>query len=339
MSFLRVFLKTFGFLSAILIFVILLNILFYLSNNFEKNQFSIIKGQEKSNNAIASIHLNGPIFNNTNNFLGSGFYDYINPLEVRNYLNQLKKLKIKVLVVNIDSPGGTVSASSELENIFNDFKKANDVKLYFHTKELLASGGYWVATSADKIFASYGSIIGSIGVSGPSWYYYNTPISLSSGILGQSIETKNGIEVFNQNSGQSKDLFNPYRKPEYKEIEHLQNIVDDIYEDFATKVSKSRKIDLSIVKNNIGAMIYNSNQAKDNFLINDILDYEQLIEFIIKENNFENYKIYENKNNSNLINTLVSNFRNNNNVNYYNKFCKKLMSSVHVVIPLFFKQC
>lgn len=339
MAFFKVFLKTFGFLTAFLTFVILLNILLYFSNNFEKNHFSMTEGLEESNNVIGSLHLNGPIFNSTNNELGSGFYNYIDPEEVRNYLNQLKILKIKALIVNINSPGGTVSASSELENIFTDFKNENNVKLYFYTKEILASGGYWVATSADKIFASYGSIIGSIGVSGPSWFYYNTPISLSSGILGQSIETKNGIEVFNQNSGQSKDLFNPYRRPENNEIEHLQNIVDDIYVDFVTKVSKSRKIDLSFVRNNIGAMIYNSKQAKDNFLINDILDYEELIEFIIKENNFENYKIYENKNNSNIFNNLISNFKKNNNVNSYNELCKKLSSSVHIVTPLFFNEC
>ena len=84
----------------------------------------------------------------------------------------------------------------------------------------------WSLFESDKIFASYGSIIGSIGVSGPSWFYYNNPTSISSGILGETIVTKNGIEVFNQNAGQGKDLFNPYRRPKNEEIKHLQNIVD-----------------------------------------------------------------------------------------------------------------
>ena len=63
--------------------------------------------------------------------------------------------------------------------------------------------------SGDKIYANYGSIIGSIGVSGPSWYYYDKPKSISTGILGQKIETENGIYIFDQNAGNSKDLFNP----------------------------------------------------------------------------------------------------------------------------------
>ena len=45
------------------------------------------------------------------------------------------------------------------------------------------------------------------------------------------ITTEEGIEVFNQNAGEGKDLFNPFRRPRSDEIKHLQNIVDDIYID------------------------------------------------------------------------------------------------------------
>ena len=298
------------------------------------------KGSKISSNIIASINLNGPIFNNTNEVLGNNFFDYINPEKVKLYLEELKILEIKVLIVNINSPGGTVSATSELEKIFYEFKNSTNAKIYFFTKEILASGGYWVATTADKIFASYGSIIGSIGVSGPSWFYYNTPVSLSSGIFGQSIETKNGIEVFNQNAGESKDLFNPYRRPEIEEIKHLQNIVDDIYDDFVKKVSKTRKVEISYIKNDIGALIYSSKQAKKKFLIDDIFDYETLIEFIIKENEFEDYKIYEND----KYNTLFGNFPvrlKNKNKNKYplEKICRSLETNINVVIPIFLKDC
>ena len=183
------------------------------SNKLEKKQFVMTEGIPSSNNIIANINLNGPIFNNNSNVLGNNLYDYINPSHVKSYLDELKELEIKALIININSPGGTVSATAELEQIIYEFKKNTDTKIYFYTKEILASGGYWVATTADKIFASYGSIIGSIGVSGPSWFYYNTPTSLSSGIFGQTIETKEGIEVFNQNAGEGKDLFNPFRRP------------------------------------------------------------------------------------------------------------------------------
>ena len=340
MVFFSVFFRTLGFLVAILIFLIIVNIFVNFSKDFQKYQFSMIDGNENSKNIIASINLNGPIFNDTNNVFGSGFYDYINPTQVKLYLEELKNLNIKALIININSPGGTVSATAELEKIIYEFKKNTNTKIYFFTKEILASGGYWVATSADKIFASYGSIIGSIGVSGPSWFYYNDPTSISSGIFGQSIETKNGIEVFSQNAGQSKDLFNPYRRPENKEIEHLQNIIDAIYNDFISKVSKSRKIEKSYLKKNIGALIYSSQQAKDNFLIDDILDYETLIKLIVNENKFEDYKIYENiMNNSLLEDFLVFYKKEKNNLNYFNDICKNLETSINLLIPRFLKEC
>ena len=340
MIFFSIFFRTLGFLSALLIFLIIINILLQFSNDIEKKQFVMTEGIESSNNIIANINLNGPIFNNSTNVLGNNLYDYINPAQVKSYLEELKELQIKALIININSPGGTVSATAELEHIINEFKKSTNTKVYFYSKEILASGGYWIATTADKIFASYGSIIGSIGVAGPSWFYYNSPISLSSGVFGSSIETKNAIEVFNQNAGQGKDLFNPYRRPEINEIKHLQNIVDEIYNDFLIKVSKSRKMEISNLKNNIGALIYSSNQAKNNFLVDDILDYDELIKFIIKENEFQDYKIYENYFNNSILGNLLIKYEDKNiNEFSFEKICKNLETNISVVIPVYLQNC
>ena len=340
MVFLSVFFRTLGFLSALLIFLIIISILFHFSNDLEKKQFVMTDGIQSSNNIIAKINLNGPIFNNNSNVFGNNLYDYINPSQVKTYLEELKQLKINILIININTPGGTVSATAELEQIIYQFKEATNTKVYFFTKEILASGGYWVATTGDKIFASYGSIIGSIGVSGPSWFYYNKPLSLSSGVFGQSIETKDGIEVFNQNAGEGKDLFNPYRRPKTDEIKHLQNIVDDVYSDFIAKVSKSRKIEIPIIKNDIGALIYNSNQAKNNFLVDDILNYETLLELIIKENEFDDYKIYENKVVNSFLVNLLANYENQHNNKYsFEKVCRNLKTNISVVIPVYLKDC
>ena len=340
MIFFSVFFRTLGFLSALLIFIIIINLVLNFSNELEKKQFVMTEGIPSSNNIIANINLNGPIFNNNSNVLGNNLYDYINPSQVKSYLEELKELEIKALIININSPGGSVSATAELEQIIYEFKKSTNTKVYFYSKEILASGGYWVATTADKIFASYGSIIGSIGVSGPSWFYYNTPTSISSGIFGQSIETKEGVEVFNQNAGEGKDLFNPFRRPKTDEIKHLQNIVDDVYNDFMTKVSKSRKIEISNIKNNIGALIYSSNQAKNNFLIDDILNYEALIKLIIKENKFEDYKIYENKVSASILTNLLVKYKDQTNHRYsLENICRKLETNISVIIPVYFKDC
>ena len=187
MVFFRVFFRTFGFLTALLAFFLTISILLNLTNNLQNSEFTMIEGDQNSKNIIGVINLNGPIFNISNNVLENNFYDYINPEHIRLYLEELKELNIKILLIKINSPGGTVTATAELENIFKNFKKEAKVKIYFFTSEILASGGYWIATTADGIFASYGSTIGSIGVGGPSWYYYDEPTLISKGILSKQI--------------------------------------------------------------------------------------------------------------------------------------------------------
>ncbi len=263
MAFLNVFLRTLGFLVATATFVVILNIFLYFMPA-QDDDYNFIQGDKNSNNIIAVLDLNGPIINGINQSLVTNIIQYIDPIDVEKYLSELQIIKPKYLIIKINSPGGTVTASYALEKIINDFKKQNNIEVYFHTDSILTSGGYWVATTGNKIYADYGSIIGSIGVSGPSWYYYDNPTSISTGIVGQKIETTGGIKVFNQNAGNSKDLYNPFRKPVKEELIHLQNIVKEIYEDFILKVSNARKIEINTLKNEIGALIYSGKQAKQN---------------------------------------------------------------------------
>ena len=76
MVFFNVFLRTLGFLSALLVMILIVNILFHFSNDIEKSQFKITEGDENSLNSIALINLNGPIFENNNNVIGNNFYNY-----------------------------------------------------------------------------------------------------------------------------------------------------------------------------------------------------------------------------------------------------------------------
>ena len=86
MLFFNVFFRTLGFLTALLIFLIIINLLLHFSTDFQKNQFVIAEGNESSDNIIAKINLNGPIFNKNSNVLGNNLYDYINPAQVKSYL-------------------------------------------------------------------------------------------------------------------------------------------------------------------------------------------------------------------------------------------------------------
>tara|TARA_B100001287_G_scaffold272092_1_gene273306 strand:+ start:534 stop:1538 length:1005 start_codon:yes stop_codon:yes gene_type:complete len=334
MVFFNVFLRTLGFFSAI-IFIVLIAITTSSFIPDSNGQFKFIDGNENSNNIIAIINLKGPIIGNSNEILETRVYQTISPNLVKKIFIKLEQYKPDILIFRINSPGGTVSASSDLEDIINKYKQENKVKIYFYTDEILTSGGYWVATSADKIYAAYGSVIGSIGVSGPNWYYYNTPTYISSGAFGNSIETKKQIEIFSQTAGDSKDLFNPYRKPEKNEILHLEKIVEDIYEDFVNLVSKSRKIEINEIKENIKAYIYSSKQAKSNYLIDDIITFDDLIIKLIKENNYLDYKIIENNKIDISILNLISNYLNINN----KIICKEYNSSFTSVLNTYTISC
>ncbi len=334
MVFFNVFFKTLGFLVGFAVFVLLLNLLIYLTSN-KTESFRFVKGDRESENIIATIMLNGPIINNFNRSIFDNNNEFIDPKIVKDHIKKLENIKPKVLILRINSPGGTVPATANLEKILKNFKDNFDVNIYIFTDTILASGGYWIATTGDKIYANYGSILGSIGVSGPSWYYFDQPTSISSGIFGEKIETRNGIQIFDQNAGTSKDLYNPFRKPTSKELGHLKNIVDDIYDDFVLKVSKSRGIEVNILKNEIGALVYSSQQAKDNFLIDDILNYDELIKEVVLENNFSNFKLLEIYSNNNLIEKYLINLN-----SKHNKIiCKKINTNFVSILPLHFKKC
>ena len=334
MPFFIVFLKTLGFLIGVTTFIVILNILVFYANNDDQN-FNFVKGEKESENIIAILEINGPIINNFSSSIFGNILEYIDPEKVKNYLSDLKKIKPKILIIKINSPGGTVTASATLEKIIKNFKSETNSRVYFYSSEILTSGAYWVATSGDKIYVNYGSIIGSIGVSGPIWYFYDKPTSISSGLLGQKIETKNGIQIFNQNAGNSKDLYNPFRKPTKKELDHLQDIVKNIYNDFTIKVSNSRKIEIQTIKDEIGALIYSGNQAKENFLIDNVLQFDELIEKIIKEKKFQDFKIIKLNIEQNFMNKYLSSYF----VKDYEALCNKLNSNFTSLLPIFLNKC
>ena len=334
MAFFNIFFKTLGLLFGITAFLLILSFFFSLVPS-QNEIFEFKEGNRNSNNIIATIEINGPILQNINSSIVGGFLNVIDPKSVKEYLKKLEEVKPKVLIFKINSPGGTVGASDKLVKLITNFKINKDIKIFFYSDQILASGGYWVATTGDKIFANYGSLIGSIGVSGPSWYFYDRPISFSNNLLGQNIETTDGIKIYDQNAGYSKDLYNPFRKPTTKEINHLQSLIEDIYNDFLSKVSKSRKIEYQTLKDDIGALVFNSNQAKEKFLIDEVIDFDLLIEKIIKENNYKDYKILGIKNSENIISMYFGNFFNLN--DFY--LCKKIGTAILVLSPNFLNNC
>jgi protease-4 len=314
--FFKTFIKIIAILSSISIFfVVLLTLSSFFTKIENKKIFMPTSGDVNSENKIAVLKLIGPILNEPSFVSDYKLFNNINVIYVNNIKNILKNLeseKIKGLIISINSPGGSVSASFNLYNLFNEFKIINNIPLFFYTNELMASGAYWAALSGNKIFANYGSLIGSIGVKGPDWIYFDEPLVISSGLLGSSVVTKNGIKKFSNIAGNSKDIYDPFRPPTKNEKIDLHNAVQNIYIDFVREVSNSRKIERDTVLNDIGAMIYDTKSAKEKFLIDDTATLERVIKIMAEHLNFDNFQVIEKENfKYNLLETIIgTNFLN-----------------------------
>ena len=343
--FFKTFLKVFAsLLTIVAFFLVLFGFLSFIGSNKTNSQFTFIKGIQSSDNKIAILKLQGPIVSDSININNIAYFQIINPEKIRKKLESLKVLQPKVLIISINSPGGTVAASYEIYEMVKKFKEKYNFKLYFHTNETLASGAYWFALSGDAIYASYGSLVGSIGVKGPDWIYFDKPISMSSGIFGNSIETENGIKVYSQNAGKSKDMLNPFRQPTKDELLNIQLLINDIYDDFVNLVSKKRKIEVNIIKSEIGALIYNATHAKNNYLIDDEMNLNSLINKIVDKNKFDNYQILESSNiNASFFEKyflqIFFNQQLDKKIIINNLICNNLRINISSIIPSYLSSC
>ena len=298
--------KTLGILLGFSIIIIILGILLNLLNdpNFNRvSNFEFIEGDEISENKIIYLDINGPIFSRSNNNISLINSDviYANLVEQK-LLNMSEEKNIKALLISLNSPGGTVSGSNRLYEVLMEFKKKFNIPIYIHVQELLASGAMWAALPADKIYASYGAIIGNIGVKGPSWFVYNNPKSIKTDLFGSDIDTEDGIDFYQPYAGRSKDIFNPFRQPTNEEINNIQNMLDSIYEQFVIKISKHRKIEGDYIKNNIGALLYDSKTAKSHNLVDGVYSFDMALKQLINNLDLSNdYKLLKIKGSTNNL--------------------------------------
>ena len=108
-------------------------------------------------------------------------------------------------------------------------------------------------------------------------------------------------------------------------------MVEDINEDFIQLVSKNRKLEKKMITDHIGGLIFNSAQAKNNFLIDEEINLDELLNLIIKENKFQNFKVYKNQKQKDfLFNNLISiNFNKSKDIEYnYTNICNRMKMNI-----------
>ncbi len=134
----------------------------------------------------------------------------------------------KGVILEINSPGGTpVQAKAIYDEILRLRGKYPETKLYAVVSDLCASGGYYVASAAEEIYASEASIVGSIGVR-------------MDGFGFQNVMEKLGVERRTLTAGENKALLDPFAPQNPEQQAHLQGMLDQVHQLFINDVKAGR---------------------------------------------------------------------------------------------------
>jgi protease IV len=173
------------------------------------------------------------------------------PLLVR-VREELKKAEddhhVRALVVRINSPGGTVTASDIIFRELELFKERTKIPVVAVMLDVAASGGYYVALAADAIIAHPTTVTGSIGV---------IMISLNA----QGLMEKIGLSTATIKSGSRKDMGSPFRTLEPEERAIFQSVIDELHAQFVAKVVERRRIPTETARTVADGRIYTPDQA------------------------------------------------------------------------------
>ncbi len=182
-------------------------------------------------------------------------------VDSKEFTEQLKdfgsRSGVRAVVLHLNTPGGGVAASQEMYEAVRRFRAQSRKKVVASMSSVAASGGYYLACAADKIFANPGSITGSIGVIS-EWYNY--------GDLLRWAKLEN--VVFK--SGPFKDSGSPSRPLTEAEKAYFQHLIDNMYGQFVSAVADGRKMDVRKVRELADGRVYTGLEARGNGLIDEL---------------------------------------------------------------------
>jgi len=180
-------------------------------------------------------------------------------LDSQIYLESIESItkddNVKALVVRIDSPGGSVGPSQEIYSELKELGK--ELPIVASIGGVGASGGYYIACAAEKIYANPGAITGSIGAIAQFASYEK--------LLDWA---KVDIEVIK--SGKYKDVGSPFREMNEADKQYIQDLIDNVYSQFKSTVADSRHLDTKQIDKVADGKIYTGEQALNLKLIDEL---------------------------------------------------------------------
>jgi len=176
---------------------------------------------------------------------------------------------VKAIVLRVDSPGGGVGPAQEIYREIMRIRSTSKKKVVTSMGSVAASGGYYIACASDRIVANPGTITGSIGV-----------IMQFSNL--EELLKKIGVKGVVLKSGEHKDIGSPFREmtPEEKRI--MQEVLDNVHQQFIQAVADGRKLERSKVAQIADGRILTGEQAKNLGLVDQLGNLQDTIDVTAK---------------------------------------------------------
>jgi protease-4 len=202
-------------------------------------------------------------------------------------LEAFKDSNTQGVVVRINSPGGSpVQAQTIYDEMRRLRKKYPDIPLYAVVEDVCASGGYFVAAGADRIYVGKASIVGSIGV-------------LMNGFGFTGLMDKLGVERRLITAGKNKGMLDPFSPVDENDVKHAREMVDDIHKQFIAVVREGRGQRLKETPDMFSGLIWTGQKSIDlgladavgsmEYVAREVIKAELIVDFTKKENIAEKF--------------------------------------------------
>lgn len=232
----------------------------------------ITKNEENTaSDQIAVIYAQGQILN------GEGSVSYIGEGSINRALKKAREDdEVKAVVLRVNSPGGSALTS---ELIWREIELTKKVKpVIVSMGDLAASGGYYIACNADRIFADPSTITGSIGVFGmvPNF---------------KSLATKYGVNAEQVKTHDNAANYSPFRDidPAFRMV--VTEGIEDIYTTFVQRVADGRKLTVAQVDEIAQGRVWTGKDALKNKLVDELGGLDAAIAYAAKKVEIDNYKV------------------------------------------------
>ena len=227
--------------------------------------------QEK--NKIAIIHVEGAIVAGDIGFNTAGSGGIVKKInKARDDEN------VKGIVLRVNSPGGDVYASTMITNALEEFQSTGR-PVITSMGDIAASGGVWVTTTSEEIWAENTTLTGSIGVYGV--YPDISPLASWMGINYDGVSMTKAGEVYDLRKGMNDEINKQFREG-----------IENFYKDFVTKVANNREMDFSEVLKVAGGRIWRGDKALELGLVDKLGSLDDAITSMVTKLELEDYKAF-----------------------------------------------